>query len=302
MKKYSQINKVLLITMFLNLAVALVKLVIGSWFKISALVADGFHSLSDSVNNVIGLVSVYFSRKRNDESHPYGYEKYETIATLLIACLVAILGYRTLVLGIQHLIFNSAIRDFSVVVYWSIIVTIIFNLITVIYEGRQGRKLGSEFLCADAKETKGDILISLTVLLSVFLTQWWPLWRGDAWLTIVISFFIFRNAWSIFNEVLDILTDRNTIDAKIIEAVVLSHPQVKFCHAIRSRGKPDSVFVDLHVGVDNSMTVKQAHDQVGHELKLLLKEKIPGLKSVSIHTEPETAKQRQQSVFKRSDY
>jgi len=298
---YQQINKVLWITLISNFFVAIIKLVIGFVFKISTLIADGLHSVSDSFINIVGLIAVRFSQKRSDKKHPYGYEKYETLGTFIVAILIFFLAYETLFLGIKNLSSETLQHEISPIVFISIIATIIINIITSIYELRRGKKLKSEFLIADATETRSDIVVSAGVMVSLVIMMYtdFPL---DGILPILISILIIKNAWGIFKEVAITLADGNIVEIDRIKEIVMSHPKVKFCHAIRSRGKPDAIFIDFHLGVEDNLTVKEAHDEISHEVKLLLKKNIDGLKSALIHIEPQSADQRKKSVFIETDY
>jgi len=297
---YLQIRKVLWITLFLNFIVSIVKLAIGFVFKINTLLADGLHSLSDSFVNIVGLIAVRFSQKKSDKIHPYGYEKYETIGSFVVVMIIFLLAFETFSLGINNLLSENPQPEINLVVFFSIIGTIIINLITTIYETRQGKKLRSEFLVADASETRSDIIISIGVMVGLILMMYTTL-PLDGILPMIISVLILKNAWEIFKEVSDILTDSNVIDIKKVKEIVLSHPKVKFCHAIRSRGKPDAIFIDFHLGVEDNLSVKEAHDIVSHEVKLLLKERIDGIKSAFIHIEPQSAVDRKKSVFVETD-
>jgi cation diffusion facilitator family transporter len=302
MNKYKEIKNVLIVTLLLNASVAIIKLIFGVLFNISILLADGLHSLSDSLNNIVGLVVINFSKKRNDKKHPYGYEKYETIATLIIGFMIAIMGYETLTMGIKKLVTSETVEKAPFILYFFIILTIVINIVTVLYEGRKSRKLKSEFLIADSNETKGDILISLGVIAGVFFNFTYPHLRLEGIFTIIISLFIFKNAYSILKETSAVLLDKNVVEAEKIHSIVISHPKIKFCHAIRSRGKADAIFIDFHIGVDSLMSVEEAHDKVNHEVKLLLKQHIPGIKSVLVHIEPDTADKRSNSIFLETDY
>ena len=302
MNKCKKVQKVLIITLILNATVSIIKLVLGYLFKISVLVADGLHSFTDSLNNIAGLVIIKISSRKNDSKHPYGYEKYETIATLVIAVLIVVVGYETLMLGIRKIISPSDYPEINNIVYYMTFATVIINIITYFYEHRKGTQLASSFLIADSNETKGDIFISIGVLLSIYSNHLIHQLPIDGLFTILISIIIFKNGLDIFKDASIILLDQKVIDEKKIYDIVISHPKVVFCHAIRSRGKSDAIFIDFHMGVDKDMSVEEAHDVVNHEVKLMLRDNISGLKSALIHIEPQTAEKRSKSVFIRSDY
>ena len=96
-EKYKQIQKVQLIVIFLNLATSVSKLVMGKIINSVSMTADGFHSLGDGLNNVVGMIGVYFAFQPKDRKHPYGHRKFETMTTLFIAGLLITTSIKVLV-------------------------------------------------------------------------------------------------------------------------------------------------------------------------------------------------------------
>ena len=148
--RYSQVVRVLYRVLVLNLAVAGVKIVLGYATGAVSILSDGFHSLTDSASNVVGLVGVSIARRPPDENHPYGHRKYETMASLgilvfLIIVLVQVLGaaYDRLVNGGAPRVFPEGIGIMAI--------TLAVNLFVVAYEEREAKRLNSEVLRADAK-------------------------------------------------------------------------------------------------------------------------------------------------------
>jgi len=295
--------RVLLIVLIGNLSVCIIKILIGLASGFMFIVADGIHSLSDTLTNVIGILSLKLAMKKPDEKHPYGYEKYETIGALIVGCFCLFLSFEVLKEGIVYLI--NPIAEFGnvIIAYVAMGISTLMSLLIYVYENRAGRRLGSDLLVADSEETKSDIFLTLTVIAGIYLTDAGFIYVNGI-LTLIISLLIFRTAINIIKSSSKILTDVNVIPREKIYEVVMSHPEVRFCHAIRSRGRPDAIYIDLHVGVDPNMTVERAHDVVSHEIKLMLRKTFPGLKCVNIHIEPdnEQARKRMRSVFKEVDY
>ena len=85
---FKKVQQILFIILLVNLLVAALKIIIGSIIKSASMTADGFHSISDASSNVIGLISIHFASKPEDEGHPYGHNKYETLAGLLISIML----------------------------------------------------------------------------------------------------------------------------------------------------------------------------------------------------------------------
>jgi cation diffusion facilitator family transporter len=281
--RYTEVVRVLTGVLVLNLAVALVKIVLGYLTGAVSILSEGFHSLTDSASNVVALVGVSIARRPPDANHPYGHRKYETMASLgilifLIVVLVQVLtaAYDRLVRGAVPRVFPEGIGVMAV--------TLVVNLFVVRYELRQARRLNSEVLQADAMHTRSDVLTSGTVLAALV-----GVWYGYPWLdplaAIVVAAFIGRAGWHIAQEASRILSDEIVIAEDDVRAVVGSVPEVLGCHHIRTRGSADHVFMDLHVWLDGRTPLEAAH-ATSHVVKDRLMKRFPHLADVVIHIEP----------------
>ena len=281
--RYSEVVRVLYRVLALNLAVAIIKIVLGYVTGAVSILSDGFHSLTDSASNVVALAGVSIARLPPDENHPYGHRKYETMASLgilvfLIIVLVQVLGaaYDRLVNGGEPRVFPEGIGI--------MVVTLAVNLWVVAYEERAGKRLNSEVLRADAKHTRSDVLTSGTVVIALI-----GVWRGypllDPLAALVVAVFIGRACWQIAKEASRILADEMVIAEDDVRAVVRSVPEVLGCHRIRTRGPADYVFMDLHVWLDGQTLLESAH-ATSHTVKDLLMTRFPHLVDVVIHIEP----------------
>ena len=269
--------------LFLNLAVAGAKLGFGYSTGAVSMVSDGFHSLTDSASNVIGLLGARASRKPPDEDHPYGHRKFETLAAA---------GIFVFLLLVVVEVLRSAVRRFYAggspdVTAWSfgvMLVTIAVNLIVVRYERREGRRLDSELLLADAMHTQSDVLTSCAVIVSLAAVySGFPIL--DPVGGVVIAAFIANSGWKIARDTSSVLADRAVMDETGIREVVMSVPEVVGCHQIRTRGTADHIFLDLHVWFSGGTTLYEAH-RLSHVVKDRLLEAYPQIKDAIIHIEP----------------
>ena len=294
---------VLITTLILSVSMSAAKIAIGLIANLTSVLADGLHSLSDSFISIIGIFSIKQSGKKSDQKHPYGYEKYETIATIIAGCICLLFALEVLKTGIEKIIDPEGHLKVATVVYFVIVGTILVNMFIFFHEREKGKQLKSEFLVANARRARSHVLVSLTVIAGIFFIN-----RGmaivDGVLTVLISLLIFGSSLQIFKDASLILADTSIVPSSEIHEVVMSHPEARFCHAIRSRGKPGAIYIDLHLGVDPDITIEKAHDAIAHEVKLILKKEMPGLKSVNMHIEPdnESGRGRKRSVFKKMDF
>ena len=282
-ERYSAVVRVLYRVLFLNLGVAIVKIVLGYVTGAVSILSDGFHSLTDAASNIVALVGVSIARRPPDADHPYGHRKYETFASLgilvfLILVLVQVLGaaYDRLVNGGAPRVFPEGIGIMAI--------TLVVNLLVVAYEEREARRLKSEVLRADSRHTRSDVLTSGAVL-GALLGVWFGYPLLDPFAAVVVAAFIGRAGWGIAQEASRILADEIVIAERDVRSVVAAVPAVLGCHQIRTRGSADHVFMDLHVWLDGRTSLDSAH-ATSHIVKDLLMRRFPHVADVVIHIEP----------------
>ena len=283
MDRYSAVSRVLVRVLVLNLTVATAKIALGYATGAISVLSDGFHSLTDSASNVVALVGVRIARQPPDLDHPYGHRKFETMASVAIVLFLLLVMVQVLWAAGDRLISGEA-PDVGTVSFVVMGVTFLINLFVVSYERREGYRLSSEVLVADAHHTQSDLLTSGTVIVALAAVSFgYPVLDPVA--AIVVAVFIGRACWDIFRETSRILADQMVIAADDIRDVVRSVPEVLGCHQIRSRGSPDHVFVDLHIWMDADMRLADAHD-ISHVVKDRIIARYPQVKDAVIHIEP----------------
>jgi cation diffusion facilitator family transporter len=277
------VRRVLWITLALNVLVCGGKIAVGKLSGSLSMVADGYHSLLDGSNNVIGLIVAAFAYAPPDRGHPYGHRKFETSATLFIGLALLALAYRILEGAFSQV--SSARLPAIGVLNWAVMgVTLAVNLFVSWYEARQGRRLGSEYLIADAAHTRSDVYVSLGVIASFAGARAGVAWI-DPLIAVAIGSFIAVLAVGILVGSFHVLTDRASMRPELIESVVLAVPGVVDCRDVRTRGGADSVYVDLVVHVDGGMSLTHAHE-VADRIEQALREAHPRIVDVVVHLEP----------------
>jgi cation diffusion facilitator family transporter len=282
----ASISRVLSQVFFLNLAVATAKIGLGLASGAVSILSDGFHSLTDTASNIVALVGVRLSARPADHDHPYGHRKFETIAS------VGILVFLVMVL-IE--VVSSAVDRFrtggaphvGAAAFAVMGGTFLVNLLVVWYERREGRRLQSEVLTADAHHTWSDLMTSATVIAALVGVR-----NGYGWLdplaALVVAAFIGFACWEIFRSTSQILADRIVVDEDEIRRVVETVPEILGCHHVRTRGSADYAFLDLHIWMDPSLRLDEAH-RLSHVVKDRLMARLPQIKDIVIHLEPPPA-------------
>ena len=281
--RYSEVSKVLRQVLFLNLVVAVAKITLGYATGTVSIISDGFHSLTDSASNVVALIGVSVARRPPDANHPYGHRKYETMASLGILIFLVIVLVEVLTAAADRFVHGGTPRVFPEGI-GIMAVTLVINMFVVAYEMRQGRRLNSELLRADAKHTRSDVLTSGAVLGALF-GVWWGYPLLDPMAALLVAGFIGHACWSIAQEASRILADESVIAESDVRAVVQSVPEVIGCEKIRTRGSADYAFLDLHLWLPGNTPLEEAH-ATSHVVKDRLMAKFPQLADVVIHIEP----------------
>jgi len=281
--RYAEVNTVLYRVLFLNLAVALAKIILGYFTGAVSIVSDGFHSLTDSASNVVALIGVSVARRPPDAKHPYGHRKYETMASLGILVFLVVVLVEVLTAAADRFVNGGTPRVFPEGIALMAL-TLAVNLWVVAYEMREGRRLKSEVLRADAKHTRSDVLTTGAVL-GALMGVWWGYPLLDPMAALLVAGFIGHACWSIAQEASRVLGDQIVIAESDVRAVVQSVPEVIGCEKIRTRGSADHAFLDLHLWLNGTTSLAHAH-ATSHIVKDRLMTKFPQLADVVIHIEP----------------
>src|SRR5437588_8720032 len=162
--RYSSVVRVLLRVLFLNLGVAIAKIGFGYASGAISILSDGFHSLTDAASNVVGLIGVRAADRPPDADHPYGHRKYETVAAAAVTVFLLLVVVEVLRNAFNHLAGRSTPHEISTASFVVMAVTVVVNLFVISYETREGERLASEVLLADAMQTRGDVWTSVTVV------------------------------------------------------------------------------------------------------------------------------------------
>jgi len=286
---FGQIRRVLLTVLVLNWGVAAAKLVVGLTVNSMAITADGYHSLSDGTSNILGLIGVAWASKPVDPEHPYGHQKYETVAAAGIAALLFWVAYSVASEALGEIGVESHLEatplSFAVMA-----ATMAVNVLTMRFETAAGRRLGSELLLSDASHTRADLLTSASVLMGLVAVRMGYGW-ADPVVALIVAIFIARAGMHILRENVEILADRAPVSEADIQVICRGVPGVGACHNIRSRGRPDDVHVDLHVLVEPGIAIKDAHD-IAEGIEQAIKHHIKGVTDVVVHVEPDTETER----------
>jgi cation diffusion facilitator family transporter len=285
-----KIKSVMQKSLGVNLSLVMLKLLTGFLFKSAALVADGIHSLSDLMSDVLVLLGLKQTTKPPDDDHPLGHGKFEYILSLLLG-----LG----VLGVAYQLFRSVIEKFNDPISVPNPLTLIVVIITVMakfvlarYLIQKGNSLNSQVIKASGKESLADVTSSLVVFLGIalaLLSQITPLdWLiyGDLVAGLVIGLFIIKVALEIIYDAISSLLGKSA-DADMIQSLkkeILTIEGVKNVDKLQMIEYGYYYQVMIDIAVDASISVKKGHDIASLCKKTLLNHET--ITHVIVHVNP----------------
>ena len=284
MDTVKQVKKILWLILFLNLGVAIAKIIVGSLAQSASMVADGIHSVSDGTSNIVALIGLAVSAKPVDDKHPYGHGKFEVLTSLFIGAMLLVVAGGILKEAYER-IFNPIMPNFDTLSIVVLLATLVINIFVCTYEANQGRKLNSYLLTADAMHTKSDIFVSLGVLVSIIAIKLGAPPIIDPIASAIVGCFIIVAAFDIIKSTGAVLADEAALDHDKVESIARSFPEVLDVHRIRSRGNEPHIFLDMHIKLDPLMPLGHAHS-LAHDIEDQLKAQISPHINVTMHMEP----------------
>ncbi len=250
-----QVQRVLIVTLALNLAVAVAKIIAGALSGVLAISADGVNSLVDSSSNIVGLVANVIAGKPPDESHPYGHRRFETMAALMIGALLLVTAWE-IVGGAVERLQNAVTPNVTALTFAVLGGTFLVNVFVTHYERRQGKRLNSELLLADAAHTGADMYVTLSVIVSTALVSLLGWSWADPVAALVIVVLIARAGWQVLRQTSRVLVDTAPYSAEMLTAVVETIPSVRRVLRTRSRGPVNAATIDVDVQVAPETTAE----------------------------------------------
>lgn len=289
----NKLRHVTLVGFWINAALVVLKLFFGYWGHSDALVADGYHSLSDFLTDFMVLYFVGVSFRKADKDHPYGHGKFETVGSLLISVVLILVALGIGVAAIETIMnaFNG--KEIPRPDVWTIViaaVSIVSKEYCYRYTMRYARRYDSPSLKANAWHHRTDAISSIATLIGVSLS----FALGDNWrildpiASIIIAVFIGVSAVSIARPSLSELLEASLPQAELekIRKIIRSVPGVKRVHNLRARQNGRSIIVDVNIHVDPDITIRQGH-AIAEDAERCLRKAFDSNMIIYMHVEPE---------------
>lgn len=249
------------ISVAVNLALTLAQVVVGLFAASQALVADGIHSLSDLLSDFVVLLAIQYSRKAPDADHPYGHQRYENAASLVVGALLLAVAIGMLWSAGVKLLAPASIPQVDRVALWVALFTLAAKEGLFRYLLAVARRLRSSLLEANAWHSRSDAASSLVVAIGIGgnLLGYGLL---DPIAALVVGLMVLRMGWEFLWSALKDLTDHAASEPEMqaIRSEILATPGVLGVHDLRTRKTGDMLLVDVHLEIDGNLSVRQGHE------------------------------------------
>lgn len=284
--RYWQAKKVTLIGAVFNAFLGLIKLIGGYLFHSHALIADGVHSFSDLVTDVMVLFASKYGSLDADESHPYGHQRIETAATLFLSLLLCLAGFGIAWDALNELLYSTMTKPgwLALPVICS---SILINEALFHYTKHVGIKINSSLLIANAWHHRSDAASSLVVLVGLIGSLAGLIYL-DAVAAIIVGIMIIKMGcdygWNSVKELVDTAVDASLLTQ--IEHIIQNVHGVERIHQLRSRSMGNNVLIDVHIMVASKISVSEGHYIAEHVHHALVTQ-IPSVNDVIVHVDHE---------------
>lgn len=293
MDRTAKVTFVTLVGSVVNIILTVFKIFAGVLGRSTAMIADGIHSLSDLLSDIVVIVFVKISAKGRDKDHDYGHGKFETFATLIISLMLIVVAVNLMSGGInkiRQILDGGEVSSPGMIALWAAVASIVLKEILYRYTITQGKALNSPMMIANAWHHRSDAFSSVGSLLGIA----GAIFLGDKFVILdpitgcVISIFILVMAVKMsvpaIKELLDVsLPDE--VEEKI-EATAKSVKGVVDLHELKTRREGPGIIMEGHLVLDSEISLKEAHD-ISKKVEESLRKEFGTETQISLHLEPE---------------
>lgn len=293
MDRTSKVTFVTLVGSVVNIVLTVFKILAGIMGRSTAMIADGIHSLSDLLSDIIVIVFVKISSKGRDKNHDYGHGKFETFATLIISLMLIVVAANLMSGGIgkiKAILGGEQVSSPGMIAFWAAVASIVFKEALYHYTIIQGKALNSPMMIANAWHHRSDAMSSIGSLIgiggAIFLGNKFVIL--DPVTGCVISIFIFvmavRMSVPAIKELLDVSLPDEVEDR--IEATAKTIPGVIELHELKTRREGPGIIMEGHLVLLSDISLKEAHN-ISKKVEESLRKEFGPETQISLHLEPE---------------
>jgi cation diffusion facilitator family transporter len=279
------------ISLVSNIALTLLKIIVGVLFASPVLIADGIHNAGDIIATLAALTSSMVSKKPADEDHPYGHGKAEVVASALVAVILVLAACWTGYQSVQGLLRPP--RAESALPLIAAAVSLAWKGLLYLYTVRVGRAAKSKSVLATAYDHLADVYASLAAVLGIGIAllgeryDWSWAAYGDPAAGLIVSLLVLKLAYEMGRDATDILMEKNVPADKLqqYETLIREIGDIKRIDRVRAREHGHYVIVDVRVGVPSHYTIQQGHD-ISRRVKQRIMDHDEDVVEVMVHLNP----------------
>ena len=288
-KEFQRIaNKVSVMTIIVNVILAIFKVLAGIMAHSNAMISDAVHSASDVFSTFVVIIGIKLASKDSDKEHPYGHERLECVAAIVLAMILFITG---LGIGMDALkdIFSGNYADLRVpgrLALIAAIASIIIKEAMYWYTRYYAKRIDSGALMADAWHHRSDALSSVGALIGIGGARLgYPIMDSIA--SLVIFFFILKAAYNIFMDAIDKMVDHSCSEEmeEQISCCVMENEKVLGIDLLQTRIFGNKIYVDLEISVDGDYSLTEAH-LIAEHVHERIEDRFEKIKHIMVHVNP----------------
>ena len=249
------------VSVVVNIVLTCTQVAVGLLAKSQGLVADGLHSLSDLVADFVVLFAGHHSRKDADAEHPYGHQRFETAASLVLGVLLLAVGAGMIWSAFRKLEAPESVPTVHVLALWVAAGALVAKETLFRYMLSVAKSVKSSMLVANAWHARSDAASSLVVGIGIVGNlAGYPILDPIA--ALIVGFMVTRMGWGFSWDALHDLMDRAVDEQEVlaIHRTLIETPGVSGVHDVRTRKMGDMIVVDAHLEVDPALSVEAGHD------------------------------------------
>ena len=280
--------KVSTVSIVVNVLLSLFKLLAGVIAHSGAMISDAIHSASDVFSTIIVMVGIHLAGRKSDKEHPYGHERMECVAAIVLATVLAVTG-----LGIGWSAIQSIAKESTGVVVVPGVLALVAAAVSILtkegmywYTRFHAKRIDSSALMADAWHHRSDALSSIGALVGIAASRMgYPLM--DPLASLVICFFIEKAALDIFKDAIDKMVDK-ACDEQTEQAIrecASKQEGVVRVDMLKTRVFGNKIYVDIEIGADGNETLREAH-AVAEKVHNRIENEFPKVKHIMVHVNP----------------
>lgn len=279
--------KVSIVSVIWNLLLSAGKLFAGIFANSGAMISDAVHSASDVFSTIIVMIGVKISGKDSDNDHPYGHERLECVAAIILATVLAAtgigIGYGAVV---KIMVGNYNVEMPGILALVAAVVSILVKELMFWYTRYYAKQIDSSALMADAWHHRSDSLSSIGALIGIIGAR---LGFGimEPLASVVICIFIEKAAYDIFMDAVNKMVDKSCDDETMekIKACAMNIPGVENIDLLRTRVFGNKIYVDMEIAADGNKTLDETH-AVAESVHDAIEKEFPKVKHIMVHVNP----------------